>query len=168
MRKPISGAPCDTSHPFPAPEEGEWIDSMDYGATNRRPGSVSMWDVDTTPTWRLIAASLWHAPCIDQHLAEVATDAYLTTHLIAVTVRVGLPRNETIYALALREVGAAEPINAMREGLAAARKSVEVMDLDSRKRIVNECLAIVLHSLTELTLDIPSESIKNVSISREG
>jgi hypothetical protein len=45
---------------------------MEYGATERRSGSEYMQDVDTSPTRRMIAASIWHADCLRNHANGVA------------------------------------------------------------------------------------------------
>ncbi|MGI5245150.1 hypothetical protein [Dactylosporangium sp. CA-139066] len=155
MRQGLDGTRCDPTHPFPAPSAMDWIDSREYGARERRPGSNGMLDVDTTPTWRMMAANIWEAPCLDAHRAEVASDPYLTTHLIAASVIVGLPRQPMIYALALEQVGAAPAINALQaEGLEAACAVVQGMGLVDRTRTVAECAALVLHGWVTLRLDI--------------
>jgi hypothetical protein len=167
MRSPLSGAPCDTEHPFPAPTWTDWIDSMEYGALQRRETRHGMQDVDTTPTWRLFAANMWEAPCYNQHVTEVAADPFLVTHLCAVAVHVGLPRNPMIYVLALEQVGAGPTFNALHDGgLEAGREAVEQMSDDSRRKTVMECVALVLHGWTGLRLDLHDGVIAGKRIQR--
>jgi hypothetical protein len=155
MRVQITGMPCDTDHSFPAPEDHDWIDSMEYGAFERRPGRHGMLDVDTTPTWRMIAANMWGADCHERHREQVADDPYLTTHLIAAAVIVGLPRRPMLYQLALEQAGGATAINAMQaDGLGAACEAVRSMSTIDRRRTVQECEALVLHGWVQLQMDI--------------
>ncbi|MFI5938119.1 hypothetical protein [Actinoplanes sp. NPDC051494] len=85
-RDPIIGKLCDQTHPFPAPDDSDWMDSMEYGAHTRLPVDKSLptEDRDTTPTWRALGAYLWERGCLTEHIAAVAADPFLTTHIMAV------------------------------------------------------------------------------------
>jgi hypothetical protein len=168
MREPLTGAACDATHPLPGPKAGvDWIDSMEYGALQRRPSPYGMQDTDTAATWRLVAATMWEAPCLPQHLSEVADDPYLTTHLMAAAVLVGLPRKQAIYAMALEQVGAAEALNALHDGgLPAGLEAVQRMSDDSRRKTVQECVAVLLHGWIALRLDIGDHVVKGQRITR--
>lgn len=157
--QPITGMPCDTQHPFPQPRFGQGIDSMEYGLPDRRPGSTDMDDIDTAPTWRAIAAWMWSADCLRIHIHEVATDACLTTHLLACATMLNVSPNPII-GLALAQVGAAEPMEALRTGgLKEARKVVSGLPVHQREAMIPELLSIVLRGTTQLTLDINDTSV---------
>jgi hypothetical protein len=130
---------------------------MEYGEPDRRPHSnaYATEDVDTAPIWRMLAAWIWNADCLQRHTAEVAADAILTTHLIAVACAAGLPRDDMMAMLALNQAGAGNVINALSEdGLAAGRAHVDTMDIDTRRTIISECNAVILKGYTALHLDL--------------
>lgn len=167
MRTPITGQPCDPTHPFPAPETHDWIDSMEYGAFERRPGRHGMLDVDTTPLWRMIGANMWGAACHELHREQVADDPFLTTHLMATAVLVGLPRRPMIYGMALAQAGAGPALEAMHaSGLAAACEVVQQMHVIDRRRTVQECEALVLHGWVKLRSDIHDGVVQGQAIGR--
>jgi hypothetical protein len=134
-----------------------WADSMEFGALDRRPNahSENTQDVDTSATWRAIGAWIWDAPCLQDHIVEVAGDTILTTHLLAVAM---LSRKAVgpIEALALSQVGGNAAIAALErgEGMEPAHDEVSLMHIDERRQLVGECLALVLKGFTNLQLDL--------------
>jgi hypothetical protein len=157
-RQSLTGMSCDELHPFPAPDDSDWIDSMEYGNSERQPvnGRLRMNDRDTTPTWRMIAANLWGTSCYDAHIAEVAADPILTTHVIAVSALAYPPEHaDMITRLAFDQSGAGQVFgNVQSGGLKGARHVVNAMHLSTRKTAIGECVAHVLHGFTALRLDV--------------
>ncbi len=153
----LNGAPCDTDHPFPVPAIGRYIDSMDYGDDERGlvDGKPTMYDHDTTPTWRLIAAWTWDTDCRHQHVTEVAQDPILTAHLIASAVLAHDPaKTDPVTRLGFAESGAGAVFTALHDGgLEGGRRQVDAMHVRDRERAITECVAHILHGLTALTLD---------------
>lgn len=168
MRIALSGMPCDTNHPYPAPLPQDWIDSTEYGALERREhdNEMAMQDVDVTPTWRAIASELWETDCRERHRGEVAADPFLVAHLMACAVRIGLPRG-ALYELGMQQVGAGAAFNALHDGgLEAGLEAVQRMGAIDRERTVRECVAVVLHGATTLRLDIHDGLVKGVRLIR--
>lgn len=153
----LTGKPCDATHPFPAPPESAWADSMEFGAPSRQPttNENATLDVDTSATWRAIGAWIWEAPCQRDHMDEVASSAILTTHLLAVAM---LSRKSAhpVEELAFNQVGAGAAINALlgMNGLEPAHDEVQKMSVSDRRQLVAECLALVLKGHTNLRLDL--------------
>lgn len=157
----VSGMACDATHPFPLPRLGRGVDSMDYGATTRRPVG-SIYDVDTAPTWRTVAAWMWGADCVRQHIRELAADDILTTHLLACAAIIGLPKGAVVENIALGQVGAGEPVEALRSGgLKAGRKAIAAMPVQQREQMIPELLSMVLAGPRTLKLDVESSMVQS-------
>ena len=156
-RQALTGMPCDPSHPFPAPDESDWIDSMEYGNPDRQmvDGRLRMEDRDTSPTWRMVAANLWGTSCFEQHVVEVAADPILTTHVMAVTVIAHAPEHrDMITRLGFDQAGASAVFTALKKGgLEHARKVVNALHLETRRTALIECVAHINHGFTALRLD---------------
>ncbi len=166
MRQPLTGKPCDPTHPFPAPDEAAWVDSMEYGALRRQSttNSFATQDTDTSPTWRVLGAWVWGAACLQDHVLEVANSSILTTHLLAVAM---LSRKSVhvIESLAFGQVGGNAAIDALVNGggLEPAHEEVQQLDLDSRRQLVGECTALVVKGFTNLQLDIEAHYLPRSS-----
>ncbi|PRY24025.1 hypothetical protein [Pseudosporangium ferrugineum] len=156
--QPITGMPCDATHPFPAPHGADWIDSMEYGEDQRlQSGSrLAMHDRDSTPIWRAIAANMWGTDCYGEHLAAVAADPILAAHTIAIAAVAYPPENtDMITRLGFDQSGAGQVFAALRqEGQEAGRTIVDAMPLDLRKSALAECVAHINHGFTAMRLDI--------------
>jgi hypothetical protein len=153
-RPALSGMSCDSDHPYPAPDDASWIDSMEYGEEHRL--KQSMWDRDPSHIWRAIAANMWGADCYEQHLTDVAADPILTTHAIAVAALAYPPEgSDAITALAFNQSGAGHVFATLTKGgQKEARKVVNGMFLDVRKTALMECIAHINHGFTALHLDV--------------
>jgi hypothetical protein len=140
---PMTGMPCDTRHPFPAPSPGDWADSMEYGDPSRlnvnKPAPME--DRDTSPLWRALAAWLWNIDCLDRHIADVVADPILTAH--AITVATLTDRKEGSNAAAALRSG----------GLEACRRVVDGMSVSERTE-VQMSVNRILHGYTALRLDL--------------
>ncbi len=127
---------------------------MEYGDNRRL--IASMFDRDTLPTWRAIAASQWGTPCLEGHVAEVAADHILTTHLIAsvamaVTVEHAYSRAGK---LGFSYEGAGAVFAELRTGgLDKARLIVDDMPAQTRAQAVEQCLRHLYSGLLALQLD---------------
>ncbi|MEV0214390.1 hypothetical protein [Micromonospora sp. NPDC050695] len=156
----VTGMDCDKIHPFPLPRLGRGVDSMDYGATKRRPVG-SIYDVNTTPTWRMVAAWMWGTDCVRQHIRELAADDILTTHLLACAAVIGLPPGAIVENIALGAVGAGEPVEALRTGgLKAGRRAVADMSVQQRESLIPELLSMILRGPRTLELDIDGSTVQ--------
>jgi hypothetical protein len=142
-RHPMTDQPCDSSHPYPEPDHGAWIDSTEYGDDGRLPVDRrnSLDDRDPRPVWRLIAASLWGSDCYDTHVEEVAADPILTTHLIVVAVAAyPLGPEGAFRILGYDHAGAGTAVTALTNGgRQAARKAVEALSLNTRRAAIRAC-----------------------------
>lgn len=135
----IEGLPCDTTHPYPTPRHGRWIDSMDHGDTSRL--IETMYDRDTLPTWRAIAAYAWDQPCFEDHVTDVAADPILTTHLLASTSIAWPPHRGTSAArLGFSDEAGLMLAELRTGGLEKGRLLVNAMHLESRKSAVSNCV----------------------------
>lgn len=150
-RTPLTGMPCDSSHPYPAPDRNAQIDATEYGIYDREDDAI-----DPAPIFRLIAADLWGARCYDQHRGAVAADSILTAHTIAVATVAYAPEHANSGAVhGFEHSGAAAVINALRDGgQKAGLEVVDTLPLDVRREAVGECVAHLNHGLTALHLDI--------------
>jgi hypothetical protein len=153
--RPITGASSDASHPFPTPTGSDWIDSMEYGNEDRLPGN-GMWDRDSTPIWRAVAANMWGQQCYEQHLAEIAADPILTAHTMALTVLAQDPGGRhPMIQLAFGQTGAGMVFAALKEaGQPAARRAAHDLPVDVRASALAECIAHINHGFTALRLDV--------------
>ncbi|WP_045740846.1 hypothetical protein [Actinoplanes rectilineatus] len=153
--EPITGLPCDPTHPFPAPTGADWADSMEYGDDRRLPGN-GMWDRDTTPIWRAVAANLWNQDCYGQHLAEVAADPILTAHTIAVAAVAHSPNSrDVITQLAFAHSGAGTVFAALNDGgQEHARRVVDGLTEPVRVEALAEVVAHINRGFTALRLDV--------------
>lgn len=153
--RPITGKPCDSSHPYPTPTDSDWVDSMEYGDDDRLPGG-SMWDRDSTPIWRAVAANMWNQRCYEQHLAEVAADPILTTHAMAITILANEPGNrDAITQLGFAQAGATQVFMALQNGgQTTARQLVDLMPDEERVTALGECVAHINHGFTAMRLDV--------------
>lgn len=153
--RPITGEPCDASHPYPTPTGSDWIDSMEYGDDDRLPGD-SMWDRNPAPIWRAIAANMWGQACYKRHLAEVAADPILTAHAIAVTVLAADPSGRRSRGQNPFYQSSAEPVfNALKAGgQESARRVVDELSVAQRTEVLTECVISINLGFTALRLDV--------------
>lgn len=153
--QPLTGRPCDSSHPYPAPDQTAWFDSVEYGAVERRI-SDTLFDVDPTPVFRMVAAQIWSADCYELHRAEVAADPILTTHTIAVCTMVYPPQHaDPIDLLGLNQSGAGGVMSTLQtDGMEKAREVVDGLSLSDRKNALMECVAYINRGFTALHLDV--------------
>jgi hypothetical protein len=141
-----------------------WADSMEFGALERRPNphpDNPTQDVDTSATWRALGAWIWEAPCLPDHIGEIADDTILTTHVLAAAM---LSRNSVgmIEAAAFSEVGGNAAIAALDrgEGMEPAHDEVSQMSIDQRRRLIGECIALLLKGFTSLQLDLEGHYLR--------
>jgi hypothetical protein len=157
---PLNSMPCDADHPFPIPPNGAWTDSVEFGEPDRRPvhGPVEPTDVDPSPTWRALAAWIWGAPCLRQHIDEIASDTIRATHLLAAAILPSKSR-EAFAALNISHIGWQPAIDALgrRQGLAPGHRAVQKMTLDDRGAMVGACLSLILRGHTSLQLDLEGQ-----------
>lgn len=163
MSPKLTGKPCDDEHPFPAPPDGAWTDSVEFGVEDRRvdTGPFPTADVDPTPTWRAMAARIWRSPCLKDHVDEIAHDTILTTHLLAAA----LLCSESPYGLqslgfgVIGDIPAIKALN-LREGLAPAHAAVQQMALDKRCELVGESLRLIMKGYASLQLDLQGDYMR--------
>jgi hypothetical protein len=153
--RPITGEPCDVSHPYPTPTDSDLIDSMEYGNDHRLPGN-SMWDRDSAPIWRAIAAYMWGQPCYERHLADVAADPILAAHTIAVTVLAADPSGRGSRGQSpFYQLNAETVFNALKAGgQQSARHAVDGLSVVQRIEVLNECVIYINHGFNALRRDI--------------
>jgi hypothetical protein len=152
---PIAGMTCDETHPYPSPEGADWVDSMEFG-DDRRLGEGLMYDRDTTPAWRAVAAYQWGAPCLPQHVEAVAADPILTAYMIAAAAMsltdtdLGAP-----WRYGFSEDGAGRVIAALRKGGAeAARAAVDQLSAQARVTAVEQAVTFFNDRFTAMRLDV--------------
>ncbi|MGX6605683.1 hypothetical protein ACWKSP_26645 [Micromonosporaceae bacterium Da 78-11] len=135
---------------------------MEYG--DRRRLINNMFDRETLPTWRAVAAWQWGTPCVDEHLAEIAADPILTTHLIASVALAITPDHAYNRAtqLGFSHAGAGAVFAELRRSgsLVESRLIVERMSGEARLDAVHQCVRHLNSGLLALQLDTEAHFLR--------
>ncbi|WP_436532957.1 hypothetical protein [Actinoplanes sp. HUAS TT8] len=163
MRDQLNGMTCDAQHPFPAPPSGAWQNSLDFGAASQRSaiGPYST-DVNPSPIWRAIAASIWDAPCREKHELEISEEegTVLTTYLLAAAMR-SSKSPTAMTGLSISFVNSSRAVDALnRSDFRAADDEIQEMLPKTRHQLVKECIALILIGFTNLQADLLGEYLR--------
>ena len=167
MGTQLAGRPCDDAHPFPAPGDAQ-LDVTDYGADITPSGE--RW-ASAAPLWRLAAAHLWSADCLEDHEREVANDPVMFAHLLWTAIRVGLSRGSVgmVEGIALSQVGLGAAMQTVfADGLEASAEAVKTVPMVDRQPAVKELVGLVFNGWMFLSgrVDPGVFDIKGVAINR--